>query len=147
MRAPTADPVVNGYRVLAENVTITGAAQVLNVDVGATVVTGLVTQSGATMPLVTDAYENGVVWARARDTGKLHRIAVLDWTRNGSYPNYTRSAGSDAVNTMLVPGAYDLLWQRAYQSSGDYVSEQMRAPTVDPVVNGYRVLATCVSVE
>ena len=144
--SPSADPVVNGYRVLVENVVVTGSTQTLDVDIGATVVTGTITQNGATLPLATNTYENGVIWARAVDTGKLHRIALIDWTRNGSYPTYTRSAGSDRVNTMLVPGAYDILYQRAYQTSADYVSERALSPSPDAVVNGYRVLRTNVTV-
>ena len=48
-----------------------------------------------------------------------------------------------------MPGSYDLLYQRAYQSSGQYVSEQLHLTTgvSDPVVNGYRVLQACVLVE
>ncbi len=142
--SPTADPVVNGYRVLVEDVAIGGSAQVVNVDVTSVPVSGVITLNGATLPLVSDAYENGVLWLRARDTAKLHRLALVDWTRNGSYPSYTRTATSDHFASTLVPGAYDLLWQRAWQSSGDYVSEQTIAPTADPVVNGYRVLQACV---
>jgi hypothetical protein len=85
--------------------------------------------------------------ARARDTSKRHRLALIDWTRSGSYPNYTRTATSDRFTSMLVPGAYDLLYQRAYQHPAAYVSEQALSPTPDPVVNGYRVLQSCVLVE
>jgi hypothetical protein len=145
--SPTADPVVNGHRVLRENVAIGAGAQALDVDVTSVAVSGVITMNAATLPLVSDAYENGVLWLRARDTAKLHRLALIDWTRNGSYPSYTRTATSDHFASTLVPGAYDLLWQRAWQSSGDFVSEQTLTPTVDPVVNGYRVLQTCVLVK
>ena len=93
--------------------------------------------------MTTPDYENGVIWARAVDTGRLHRLALIDWAR-GSYPNYTRSANSDRYQTLLVPGVYDILYQRAYQSSADYVSERERTPSADPVVNGYRVLQSSV---
>src|SRR5262249_24902275 len=113
---PTPDPVVNGYSVLQENVTVAGAAQRVDVDIGVTTVTGTVTQNGAQLPLTTDNYENGVIWARARDTGKLHRLLFIDWTHGGQYPDYMRSAGADHINTTLIPGAYDILYQRAYQT-------------------------------
>ncbi len=147
VQSPTADPVVNGYRVLQSGVVIAGAAQTLNVDIGATTVTGTITMNGATLPLTTDNYENGVIWARATDTGKLHRLRLIDWTSNGSYPNYTRSAASNTINTTLLPGTYDILYQRAYQTSGDYVEERVQSPTADPVVNGYRVLRTGVVIS
>src|SRR5436853_332756 len=99
------------------------------------------------MPLTTDTYENGVVWPRARDTGKLHRLTLLNWTSGGSYPTYSRSAGSDRIHAPHVPGVHACLRQRAYQSSGDYVSSQTLLPTADPVVNGYRVLVENVAIS
>ena len=143
---PTLDPVVNGYRVITENVIVAGASQTLNVNITFSVVTGTITQNGAALPMTTPAYENGVVWARARDTGKLHRLALLNWTSGGSSPNYTRGMTADRINTSLVPGPYDILYQRAYQTSGDYVSQQQLSPVADPVVNGYRVIQACVLV-
>jgi exosome complex RNA-binding protein Csl4 len=145
--SPSADPVVNGFRVLRTGVAVSGAAQTINVDIPFTTITGTITQNGAALPLTTDNYENGVIWARATDTGKLHRLRLIDWTNSGSYPSYTRSAGSDTLNTTLMPGTYDLLYQRAYQSSGDYVEEQTLSPSADPVVNGFRVLRAGVVVS
>ena len=145
-RSPTADPVVNGFRVLRTGVVIGGASQTVDVDLGATVVTGTITQNGTTLPMTTPAYENGVLWARAQDTGALHRLKLVNWRTGagGSYPTYMRSADADQYATLLMPGTYDLLWQRAYgdASPEPYVDAQERAPTADPVVNGFRVLRT-----
>ena len=54
---------------------------------GALALGGTITQNGGLLPITTPAYENGVLWARARDTGALHRLKLVNWrTGGGSYP-------------------------------------------------------------
>ncbi len=100
---------------------------------------------GAISPMTTDSYENGVVWARARHGEAAPAPADrLDQRRKLSELHARRGVRHDHDD--LIPGAYDLYYQRAYQSSAQYVSEQQRTPYVDPVVNGYRRIAECVLV-
>ncbi|MFO0630810.1 MAG: hypothetical protein U0325_35000 [Polyangiales bacterium] len=132
------DPVINGYRVL-RTVTITAGAQTLDIDVPVTTLTGRLTQGGSTWPMTSTnsgaaASAAAGFYLRAQDTRALHQIASI---RYGNTSPYSRAAGSDAYATIVLPGTYDLVYQRG-EGSGE-VSARFNG---DPVINGYRVLRT-----
>ena len=108
---------------------------IILIKLGALALGGTITQNGGLLPITTPAYENGVLWARARDTGALHRLKLVNWRTGagGSYPTYMRSADADQYTTLLIPGTYDLLWERAYgdASPEPYVDAQARSPYAD----------------
>jgi hypothetical protein len=136
------DPVITGYRAL-RTVTITPGTQTLNIDLPVVSVTGRITQGGSTWPTTSTRDSSGSggsadLFLRARDTQALHRIASI---RYGGAAPYTRPAGSERYATTLLPGAYDLVYGRG--RSGNEVAGRFNN---DPVVTGFRVLRTCVSV-
>jgi hypothetical protein len=71
-------------------------------------------------------------YLRARDTGVLHQLRHL-WYTTGGGPWPT--AGDHA--TSVVAGAYDVVYRRGWNSSGQTIGENA---TLDKLPNGYRVL-------
>jgi hypothetical protein len=52
-------------------------------------------------------------------------------------------AGSSAYSTVLPSGTYDLVYQRSFNTSGNYV---FATTPSDVVPNGYNHIASCISV-
>ncbi|MBI5535696.1 MAG: hypothetical protein HY898_23395 [Deltaproteobacteria bacterium] len=72
------------------------------------------------------------VFLRAADTGALHQVRHLWYTSSGGpWP----TNGDHAYS--VVPGIYDVLYRRGYNTSSSTVSENV---TGDKLPNGYRVL-------
>jgi len=136
------DPYVNGYRVLEADVTFTAGENTLNLDLERVWATGSVTLDGGALPPTQPGSDGDVTfYLRARDTGARHSLGYLRYryTAPGVYALYASDGELDA---RFLPGAYDLLYYRNYSSSNDYTYTD---DPDDPYVNGYRVLARCVS--
>lgn len=140
------DPFAQGYRILRSGVIITSGANTLNVHVPTGGVTGAITLDGGPIPttlpgaVAYDTYLYGV----SRDTGELHSIAIVDYgyASSGIYP---LRAGTDVIDTRLIPGTYDLLYRRGLSSTADPRYVYQTSPA-DPFAQGYRYLGVCLSV-
>src|SRR6185503_14026139 len=75
------------------------------------------------------------LYLRSQDTGALHSLAYFYYSNNLYGPYFT---------SRLVPGTYDVLYRRNWDSTYDTVSN---TSANDAVPNGYRVLVTDVVVQ
>jgi hypothetical protein len=131
---------VNGYRVLAENVVVSGASQTLDLDLPATNLTGTMTMNGGPLPPVHSDYTGGSFSLVAKDTNVAHLVAAFRYTwQSGS----TYVLAGDAYSGRVVPGAYDLLYSRGCDPKTSCDSRVDSA--LGAQVNGYRVVNRCVA--
>jgi hypothetical protein len=133
------DTLVNGYRILAEDVVIDSGANTLDIDVPLATVSGAITFGGSEPPPFNVQGGSPVFWLVAKDTGLRHRLHTLsyDWGQwEGKYQYKLDSPTT--LSRKVIPGTYDVLYQRNLPSSGDWVYDT--EPT-DTLVNGYRLLA------
>ncbi|HEY3357818.1 MAG TPA: hypothetical protein VGQ83_31490 [Polyangia bacterium] len=129
------DPLPYGYRVLREGLLVGAGQNDLTVDVPvATLAAVNVTVAGAALPSGPSASSSTMtLYLKARDTGALHQVRHLWYTSGGGpWP-----AGGDHAYS-LVPGVYDVVYERAYARADNTVAEN---PTGDVLPNGYRVLS------
>ncbi len=133
----TSDTFVNGRRVLRSSVVIGPGANVMNIDVASSTVTGAITYNGAALP-ATNASDlpDASLTLVALDTGARQRIAYVRW-RYVSGGTYRLTADSSSFTTTVLPGTYDLVYERGYDTSTTYVNT---LATSDTFVNGRRVL-------
>ncbi|NJM91263.1 MAG: hypothetical protein HC863_03180, partial [Myxococcales bacterium] len=76
-------------------------------------------------------------WNWTRTTpGARQRIAYVRW-RYSTGGVYRLTADSGSYTARVIPGLYDLVYERAFDSSTSYVSS---LSTGDTFVNGRRVL-------
>jgi hypothetical protein len=142
-RLPASGLMPNGYRILREGVVIAAGASTLNVDIPTSAISGVVTINGAAPPMTVPgiAYGTAAIWLVSRDTGVRHRIAQLSHTYSSS-GNYRLQAGDGAIDAHLVPGTYDVLYQRGdnvnSNGSGDRWVDRLPAAGLMPM--GYRVV-------
>jgi hypothetical protein len=113
----------------------------VNANVPVTTLSGRITLAGAAWPMTTPLGPNAYgaspsFFLRAADTGALHPIARIDY--GGASP-YTRTAGSDVYQTVVLPGTYDLIYSRGLH---DGLAWSNPAAGPDPVITGHRVLRT-----
>jgi len=125
--------------VLRENVVLAAGAQTLDVDVPVARVTGAITLAGAPLPSrLATSYASGFdLFLVSRSTGQRHYLARPSYTGSTS----TLTAGTDAVSAVLVPGTYDLVYDRGHDDgSADYWSSVSRQSIPSELPNGYVVL-------
>ncbi|WP_170229912.1 hypothetical protein [Polyangium fumosum] len=132
---------VNGYRILATDVTLSAGANTLDVNIPVASVSGTITLAGAALPATNTDYDGADIYLVAKDTKAAHYL--------GGYSYQYQSAGVYSLipNTYggKVPaGTYDVLYRRGWGSSGNTVSRTLPAATH---VNGYRILATDVTLS
>jgi hypothetical protein len=132
----------NGERVLREDVVFGAGTASITIDIPRTTVTGAVTLIGRPLPAtLTSAYTNDVtIWAIPRDTGVPHILEQLRYTYAGG--PYALVSGSGTIDARLVPGVYDLLYERGTASSAEIVY-QIDGGSAYP--NGDRYLRACVA--
>ncbi|MCA9612774.1 MAG: hypothetical protein KC586_08480, partial [Myxococcales bacterium] len=89
------------------------------VDVPTAVWQGRITLDGAVPPTTVpiNAYGAASVWAVAQDTGVRHLVGVLRYTSSVTGGGYRRDANDDVIDLRLVPGVYDLLFDRDTSTS------------------------------
>jgi hypothetical protein len=139
----TGDTFVNGRRVLRTGVVINPGANTLNIDIPSSTVTGSVTYNGAALPAMNVGdLPDATLTLVALDTGARQRIAYVRW-RYVSGGTYRLTTDSGTYTTQLLPGTYDLVYERGYDTSTTYVNT---LATGDTFVNGRRVLRTNVTV-
>ncbi len=105
------DALPNGVTYLQKNVTISGAAESLNIDIPTATLSTNITVNGAALSTVTgsESTQNNL-YAVDKDTGTRHTIAYWYHTNSGLNITY-----ADA----LVAGTYDILYRRASTGSED----------------------------
>ncbi|HJL19134.1 MAG TPA: hypothetical protein RMH99_25950, partial [Sandaracinaceae bacterium LLY-WYZ-13_1] len=135
----------NGYVVLREGVVLGAGPQTLNVDVPMSHVSGPVTVDGWPLPdVLTDTTNGFSLFLVSSETEQRHYASSPQYTSFGT----ELVAGSDAVDAVLVPGVYDVVFSRGHNDGSDgfwpYVNRQ-DAPSELP--NGYARLRSCVLVE
>jgi 6,7-dimethyl-8-ribityllumazine synthase len=138
-------PIPSAWRVLRRGVVVPAGASVLNVDVPSASVTGHVTLDGATPPIMmpTDGYGVASVWAVATDTGARHLLAQLRYTSYQSN-GYARGTTDDAIDVRLVPGTYDILFDRDVTTANDASGERWTSSTLSttPIPSAWRTIRT-----
>jgi hypothetical protein len=132
--------------VLRAAIAVPAGAFTLDIDIPVSRVTGEITVAGAPLPAtVTSTYAyDGELYLVAQDTRLRHRVATIDYSYDtGS--TYRLVAGTDRLSATLVPGVYDLVFQRARNtgSTYDYVS---RTNALDPLPTATRVVQSGVVV-
>ncbi|MBX3250368.1 MAG: hypothetical protein KF901_24550, partial [Myxococcales bacterium] len=142
----------SGWRVLREGVVIGAGASTLNVDIASAQVSGALTLDGAAIPseVPSNGYGTATVWAVSRETGVRHRLAELRHTNyQSSTGGYRLVVGDASYQTLLVPGVYDLLYERQTSvnsnGSGDRWVGRVTPGALMP--SGWRVLRQCVEVR
>ena len=148
-RADTGGSLPNGYVVLRSGIVIGAGAQTLNVDVPDAHVTGPVTASGVALPATLPSSYSGAIelFLQDRATGQRHQIAHPRY----SYMSpgvYELVAASDVVDAVVVPGTYDLVYDRGHDDGDENAWPRVyRTDTGGVLPNGYAVLRSCVLVE
>jgi hypothetical protein len=131
------DKLPGGMRVLASNIQITAGASTVSIDIPVTPMGGSITLGGQALPS-TNGYTTGTtLYLKARDTGALHQLAYFSYSGvgNGLYgPTFT---------ARLVPGTYDLVYRRNWDSTYNTVSS---TDAIDKLPGGMRLLGTCFTV-
>src|SRR5439155_625214 len=94
-------PMVNGYRLLAANVAISGANQTLNIDVPVSNLMGDMTLNGAPLPPTYTDYTGGDFYLIAHDTAMSHYMGGFRY--NYQSPGSYVLAGS-TYSSRVVPG-------------------------------------------
>ncbi len=142
-RQPASGLMPSGWRILRRDVVIGAGSSTLNVDVPTSTITGAVTVDGAAPPMVVpgSAYGTAVIWAVAKDTGVRHRIAQLSHTYSTT-GGYRLQTGDGIIDAQLVPGTYDLLYERddSVSSSGSGDRWVDRQPASGLMPSGWRML-------
>ncbi|MCZ7685948.1 MAG: hypothetical protein M5U28_47205 [Sandaracinaceae bacterium] len=122
-RTSNGDPYPFAQHVLRENVVIGPGATSLSVDVAASRVTGSLLHAGSGTFPGSSASNTISVYLRSRSTGAHHlleRVAFGGWTGT-HYPVSSFNETDDrAVDLMVLPGAYDVVYYR--NAGSDYVS-------------------------
>jgi slime mold repeat-containing protein/EGF domain-containing protein len=128
------DLIPNGYRVLSTNIVIQAGANNVAVDIPVVPIGGSVTLGGQALPATNPFSYTSTLYLQARDTGAAHTLAYFSYSNNLSGPYFT---------ARLLPGTYDLLYRRNWDSTYDTVSSTV---STDLIPNGYRLLGTCLTV-
>ena len=134
-----------GWRILRTDVVIPTGSSTLNVDIPRANLTGAITLDGAAPPMsaIDSRDRDGYIWAISRDTRVRHRIGRVDYHLN------TSELVTAAIDATLLPGTYDLLYERHEDldpnGAGDRFVYQVDAGTTLPA--GWRILAQCVQLE
>jgi hypothetical protein len=139
-RTNAMDPYPTAVRVVQSGVVVPAGDFTLDIDIPRARVTGTITIAGAALPpTVTSTYAyDSELYLVAHDTGARHRIATIDYSyETGS--TYRLVAGTDRIAATLVPGTYDLVYERARNTGAtyDYVS---RTNAADPYPTASRVV-------
>jgi hypothetical protein len=135
---PVGEPFSYGYQMLMENVSIGLGAQTLDLNVNVSQIAGTVTFNGGTPPSKSKSSNDPIIYALSRETGVLHWLTNVEYDTSGNLV-----AGSSAYSTVLPSGTYDLVYQRSFNTSGNYV---FATTPSDVVPNGYNHIASCISV-
>ena len=139
----SSSPIPSGWRLIRSNVVIPAGASTLDVDIPTAQVTGRITLDGATAPTTvpSNGYGAASVWAIARDTGIRHLVGVLRYTTTVT-GGYRRDANDDVIDLRLVPGTYDLLFDRDRTTSSSGSGEQWVGETASssPIPSGWRLI-------
>ena len=129
----------NGYVVLQEDVVLAAGAQTLDVDVPVTRLSGAITVNGAPLPSnLANTFGGFDLLLVNRETEQRHFIGRPSYSSSGGRP---LTAGSDVIDAVLVPGAYDLVYDRGHDDGSESIWAwvgQQRDPGEFP--NGYVVL-------
>ncbi|HZS36116.1 MAG TPA: hypothetical protein VFF06_04790 [Polyangia bacterium] len=135
-------PMVNGYRLITANVSISGASQTLNIDVPETNLTGTMTLAGGALPAIYTDYTGGDFYMIAKDTGVSHYIGGFRYNYQ-SPGNYVLA--SSTYSARLLPGNYDLVYSRNCSATTSCFNNV--DSSLGPMVNGYRLIAANVSIS
>ncbi|MBZ0116766.1 MAG: hypothetical protein K8H88_07220, partial [Sandaracinaceae bacterium] len=143
----SSSPLPNGWRVLQENVTVAPGTTTLHIDVPSSALTANLTVDGAPPPAMVppEGYGTSVLWAVSRDTGVRHRLGHLRHTSSVT-GGYRLGTGDGVFSVRLVPGVYDVLYERdaTTSSSGSNDRWVYDVTSSSPMPNGWRVLRQCV---
>ena len=132
---------LNGYRILQSNVVIKPGAQTLNLDIPVGRITGKMTMGGQALPAKNGNYDGAAFYLKAKDTGAAHYLAGFSY-RYVSSGNY--ALRSDAYDSKIIPGTYDLLYRRKWDSK--YNTVTITSGTSSQL-NGYRILQSNVVIK
>ena len=130
------DPNPNGMRIIDANVTIIPGANVLNINVPMTGLSGTILLGGGPLP-PTSFYGGATFYLRADDTTAMHSAASFSY----SGANYTLYGPTWTAS--IIPGVYDLLYRKNWDSQYNTVST---TSVGDPNPNGFRKLGVCLTV-
>jgi len=131
------DKIPHGLRVLQSNVTLAPGANNLVIDIPSSAITGSITLSSLPLPATNTYGISTSMYLRSRDTGAWHELSYFSYNGAGNTlygPTWT---------SKVVPGLYDVLYEREYQSSSNLVYDT--DPT-DKIPHGLRYLGVCVNV-
>ncbi|MCB9617322.1 MAG: hypothetical protein H6722_33235 [Sandaracinus sp.] len=140
----SSSPMPSGWRLIRSGVVIPAGASTLNVDIPTASVTGTISLDGATPPstVPTNGYGAGSVWAVSQDTGVRHLVGVLRYTSSVTGGGYRRDANDHLIDLRLVPGTYDLLFDRDTSTSSSGSGDRWVGETASssPMPSGWRYL-------
>jgi len=129
----SADTQINGRRIIKAGVVIPAGASTLNIDIPVGTVSGHITLGGAELPATYKNYDGASLYLIARDTGAKHGLASYSyWYSAGSYVLH----GAD-FSVRMVPGTYDVVYERYWDKTSNYVT---LTDPADTQVNGRRVI-------
>jgi hypothetical protein len=92
-----------------------------------------------------NGYGTTVLYAVARDTGVPHIIGYLHYI-DSTTGGYVLTSGDGMLDANLVPGTYDILYDRDENTSSTGWRYVSRDSSTEPFPAGWRILRSCVAV-
>jgi hypothetical protein len=131
-----AEPNPHGMRVLQSGVTLAPGPNTLTVDIPVAAVSGNITLGGQPLPANDPYTYQTQIFLKSRDTGARHLYSYFDYTGINS------ALYGPVSTTKLIPGAYDVVYDRDWDPTTNQVGETDAA---DPNPHGMRVLQSNVT--
>jgi hypothetical protein len=137
--AVATDAIPFGRQVLKE-VTVTPGPFALDIDVPVATLGGTVTMAGLALPGTSTVYGSALqFFLRSSEDGALTQLWTISYS--GASTPYPRPTGSETyAGVKVVPGTYDLLYQRAYSSTPALGPQVFSAVSTDAIPLGRQVL-------
>ena len=110
-----ADTVAYGEHLLRENITIAPGAQALPIDFSMASLSGAITMNGGAVPATSQSSTSLDFYLRDQSTGAYQYIGGPRWS-SSPFP-YPLQAGTAAYDAKVVPGTYDLLYRRGFNTT------------------------------
>ncbi|MBI2393664.1 MAG: hypothetical protein HYV09_29065 [Deltaproteobacteria bacterium] len=130
------DTLPDGDQILQRDVVIAPGSKTLDVDFGATTLSGSFTLATGAIPATSKGGDVDVFLVN-KATGSRQRIGGPKYSYSGS--GYVLVSGTNAYSTLVMPGTYDVLYRRGwnYAASGNWVYTTTAG---DTLADGDRIL-------